>query len=95
MEPDQSALTEWFSGRRRQYRLQQQEQQEQQEQEHLQKQPSAKEKAVMDWMTDIEQSTSLLKSPNASHIEKGPTLNALDLKGIQDTGIHFKSNAGK
>ncbi|SAL96375.1 hypothetical protein [Absidia glauca] len=96
VEPDQTALTEWFSGRRRQYRLQQQKQQEQQEQEHHQKQSSAKEKAVMDWMTDIEQSTSLLKSPNAPHNKTGPTLNALDLKGgLQDTGIHFRSNAGK
>ncbi|KAI8341515.1 hypothetical protein BC941DRAFT_208800 [Chlamydoabsidia padenii] len=92
LEPDQNALTEWFSGRRRQYRQQQQEQQEQQEQDrHHQKQPSAKEKAVLDWMTDIERSTSLLETPSKRSIENHSSSSPkVVLDNIQDIGIHFK-----
>ncbi|CAO3579133.1 unnamed protein product [Absidia cylindrospora] len=99
MEPDQSALAEWFSGN--------------QNQKHQQKQTKhtsgnnntdTKNKAVRDWVTDVERSTSLLKKSSARSVNNNVSSNSIKQsssssksvrQNIHDVNIHFKSEAGK
>ncbi|CAO3594987.1 unnamed protein product [Absidia cylindrospora] len=88
MELDQVALADWFSGKHQQYRKQ--------------NQHTAKEKAVMDWMSDVERSTSLVKTLDGAPIKNHLCVNARKFsltkqatQNMHDINIHFRSKAGK
>ncbi|ORZ25221.1 hypothetical protein BCR42DRAFT_430874 [Absidia repens] len=99
MEPDQSALAEWFSGKRNK-----EQQQKQTKRATGDNNTNTKEKAVMDWMTDVERSTSLLKKSSARSVNNNVSSNNIKQsssssksawQNIHDVNIHFKSEAGK
>ncbi|ORZ22440.1 hypothetical protein BCR42DRAFT_487995 [Absidia repens] len=92
MELDQVALADWFSGKHQQYR----------QQKHSQTQHTAKEKAVMDWMSDVERSASLAETVDGATIKNHLSANARKLsstkqatQNMHDINIHFRSKAGK
>ncbi|SAM07502.1 hypothetical protein [Absidia glauca] len=94
-EPDQTALDEWFSGHQRHTH---------------QNKRSKKEKAVMEWVSDVKRSTSLLKKSSARSSVINTTTNNLSSSSkrsslssvsksskrpMHNVDLNFKSDAGK